>query len=286
MRKTTNKATKEDKIKEIMTQLETGVDEIFSSGKYAEYLKTMSKFHHYSLNNCILIAMQCPEATHVAGYRAWQEKFNRHVKKGETALRIIIPIAHKYTKRVEKEDGSTEDVEAQYIKYTVGSVFNITQTEGEELPSISVDELPETEQESRCKRLYKRICGLSEASVTTEKIDGDCHGYFSPKDNRIVVKKGMTSVQTLKTLVHELAHSKMHGKGCEWEQVDRQTKEMQAESVAYVVCSHLGIDTSEYSFGYIAGWSQGKERKELTSNLEAIKKIASEIIDGVESKAK
>lgn len=281
------KERREAKVEAIMTQLENGVDEIFNSDKYKTYLTTMSKFYHYSLYNCMLIAMQTEgKASHVAGYKAWQENFNRHVKSGEKALQILAPVPHKYKKNVVNEDGTTEEVEGKYFTYRIVSVFDISQTEGEELPSIVVDQLPESEQEQRCKRLFKRICGLSEVPVSMEAIDNNCHGYFSISDNKIVVKKGMTSTQTVKTLVHELAHSKMHGKGCEFEDADRWTKEVQAESVAYIVCSRLGINSSEYSFGYIAGWSKDKKHDELKASLNIIKKIASEIIDGIESETK
>ena len=280
------KERREQKVEAIMSQLETGVDEMFTSDKYRTYLITMSKFYNYSLYNCMLIAMQTEgKASYIAGYKAWQDKFNRHVKSGEKALQILAPVPHKFKKKVENDDGTTEEVEAQYLSYRVVSVFENTQTEGEELPTI-VKELPESEKESRCKRLFARISKLSTCPVSVEKIDGQSHGYFSPSKGIIVVKEGLTNTQSVKTLIHELAHSKMHGKGCEWEKVDRETMEVQAESVAYVVCSRLGIDSSEYSFGYIAGWSKDRKREELKASLKAIKKIASEIIDGIESRAK
>lgn len=279
------KAKREEKVEAIMAQLETGVDELFSSDKYKTYLDTMSKFYSYSLYNCMLIAMQTEgKASYIAGYKAWQDKFNRHVKSGEKALSILAPIPHKYKKKVQNEDGTTEEVEGNYLTYRVVSVFDISQTEGEELPSIVVDQLPESEMEKRNKRLFARISKLANIPVSVEKLDDGSHGYFSPAKGVIVVKDGMTSTQTLKTLIHELAHSKLHGKGCEFEKADRHTMEVQAESVAYVVCSHLGIDTAEYSFGYVAGWSKGKEHKELEASLKAIKKIATEIISGIETK--
>lgn len=285
MRTITNKATKEDKIKEIMARLETGVDELFSSDKYKAYLDTMGKFYSYSLYNCMLIAMQTEgKASYVAGYKAWQDKFNRHVKSGEKALQILAPVPHKFKKKVQNEDGTTEEVEDKYLTYRVVNVFDISQTEGEKLPSIIVNELPESERENRNKRLFARISKLASIPVSVEKLDDGSHGYFSPSKGVIVIKDGMTSTQTLKTLIHEFAHSKLHGKGCEYEKADRHTMEIQAESVAYVVCSHLGIDTAEYSFGYIAGWSKGKEHKELEDSLRTIKKTATEIISGIETK--
>lgn len=279
------KANREEKLEAIKNQLETGVDELFNSDKYKTYLSVMSKFHHYSFGNCLLIAMQSEgKATQVAGYNAWKKDFNRQVKKGEKALQILAPVPHKFKKTIENDDGTTEEKEGQYLTYRIASVFDISQTEGDELPSIVVDELPESEKESKNKRLFTRISKLSAVPVSIEEVSGGAKGYFSPSEGKIVVKEGMTSTQTLKTLIHELAHSKLHCKGGEFEKADRETKEVQAESVAYVVCSYLGIDTSEYSFGYVVGWSKGRKHEELKASLNTIRKTASEIIDGIETK--
>lgn len=276
--------SRDEQIKEITEKLEAGVDELFSSEKFREYLETMSKFYTYSVNNCILIAMQRPEATRVAGYRAWQQKFGRQVKKGEKAIKIIAPIPRSFKKETKKEDGSVEEMDIKFMSYRVTSVFDVSQTEGKELPRITVEMLSDPREEHRCERIFNRISELAPVPVAFEEIDGECKGYFSPSGMRIAIKKGMTNVQSLKTLVHEVAHSLMHGKGCEWEESDAETKEVQAESVAYVVCSRLGIDTGEYSFGYIAGWSKNHEKKTLLTSLEAIRKTAGKIIDAIEGK--
>ncbi len=276
--------SRDEQLKEIMDKLEAGVDELFSSEKFREYLDTMSRFYNYSVNNCILIAMQRPDATRVAGYRAWQQKFGRQVKKGEKAIKIIAPIPRSFKKEVKNDDGSTEETDIKFMSYRVTSVFDVSQTEGKELPTIAVEMLSNPGAEHRCERLFNRIAGLAPVPVEFKEINGGCKGYFSPSGMKIVIKDGMTNVQSLKTLVHEVAHSLMHGKGCEWELSDSRTKEVQAESVAYVVCARLGIDTGEYSFGYVAGWSKSREKKELIESLEAIRKIAGMIIDAIEGK--
>lgn len=276
--------SRDEQLKEIMEKLEAGVDELFSSEKFQEYLDTMSKFYNYSVNNCILIAMQRPDATRVAGYRAWQQKFGRQVKKGEKAIKIIAPIPRSFKKEVKNADGTAEEKDIKFMSYRVTSVFDISQTEGKELPSIAVEMLSDPGAEHRCERLFNRIARLAPVPVEFKEIEGGCKGYFSPSGMKIVIKEGMTNVQSLKTLVHEVAHSLMHGKGCKYEASDARTKEVQAESVAYVVCARLGIDTSEYSFGYVAGWSKSRDKSELVESLEAIRKTAGVIIDAVEGK--
>ncbi len=208
--------TEKQKVKEITDKLEEGLKELFESEKYKSYLSTMSKFHNYSFNNTLLIAMQKPEATLVAGYQAWQKNFNRHVNKGERGIRILAP-----------------------------------------------------------------------APIGFEDIPGASKGYFNIEENRIAVQEGMSESQTLKTMVHETAHSMLHNKEVNKEDLlapakDRNTKEVEAESIAFTVCNHFGIDTSDDSFGYIAGWSNGKDMKERKSSLDTIRRTASELITGIE----
>lgn len=271
-------------MREITERLEKGVAEIFSSEKYREYLKTMSRFHKYSLNNTILIAMQKPEATFVAGFKAWQS-FERHVKKGESGIKIIAPVKLKLSyeeagndsgKNITENDGLQEkdEVEPDILSFKVVNVFDISQTEGKELPKINA-------------RLTGDIKGYEDyieavkqnVPVPVEFIDiyGEANGFFDRE--RIAVRKGMSEIQTIKTLIHEAAHAILHSTP---EEKTRETKEVEAESVAYTVCSHFGIDTSEYSFGYIASWSSTKELKELRDSLETIQKTASDFITGIE----
>lgn len=257
------------KVDEITKKLEDGVKNVFENGNYAEYLKVMSKFHNYSVNNCILIAMQKPEATMVAGYKKWQKEFKRQVKKGEKSIKIIAPLPHK--KLVEK-DG--EEKEVSWISYRAVPVFDISQTEGAEIPTICHD-LKGTVEE------YTTIIGklesLSEVSIVYEDIKGNAKGYYSDAEKKITICKGMEEKQTIKTLVHEITHSILHRKGAETD-TDRRTREVQAERVAYVVCDYLGIDTSDYSFEYIASWSSNKETKELKASLDIIQDTAKKII--------
>ena len=268
-------------IEDITKKLEEGVAGVFQGEGYKTFLNVMAKFHSYSFNNCVLIAMQMPEATRVAGFRSWQTNFNRKVKKGEKAIKILAPIPRKYTKEVENEDGEMELREIRYTAFRAVPVFDVSQTEGEELPSI-------------CKKLEGTVEGfsdliakleeLSPVQVEYKEIQGSANGYYSHTENIIVVDAGMSEQQTVKTLIHEIAHAILHNKdnGIEKE-ADSRTKEVQAESIAYTVCNWLGMDTSEYSFGYVAGWSEGKELKELTASMEVIRMTAGEIIDSLEA---
>ena len=272
-------------VKEITEKLEEGLRDLFNSEKYKNYLTTMSKFHNYSFNNTLLISMQRPDASLVAGYGAWQKNFDRHVKKGAKGIKIISPVKLKVDMedKDSPEEGATKKVEV--TKFKVATVFDVSDTEGKELPAIGVDQL--TGQVEKYHQLTKAIEEISKVPIEYRNIDGGAKGFFSQKENKIVVQKDMTQAQTLKTLIHELAHSILHGQlenGVESEgsKKDRRTKEVEAESVAFTVCSYFGVDTSDYSFGYIAGWSSGKEMEELKSSMQTIRRTSNEIICSIE----
>lgn len=265
-------------MKEITEKLENGVKGLFESERYAEYLSFMGRFHNYSAANCVLIWIQKPTASLVAGYKSWQAK-GRQVRKGEKGIQILAPSFHKVVKEITNPDGEKEEKEIEYKTFHTISVFDVSQTEGEEIPSI-VDEL--TGKVNDFGKLLEKLHSVSPVPVTFEEIKGGSRGYFNFVDKRIAVQSGMSEQQTVKTLIHEIAHSILHNKETgEEKDADRNTKEVQAESVAYCVCDYLGLDTSEYSFGYIAGWSSGKEAKELIESIEVIRKTAVEIIEGL-----
>lgn len=270
-----------DQIKEITEKLEKGVQEVFTGDAYAKYLEFVSKFYDYSANNCMLIWLQMPTASLVAGYKAWQTKFNRQVKKGEKAIRILAPCPHKFKKEVEDEDGNKTEKTIEYMIFRATSVFDISQTEGEEIPSVCNMLTGEVENYSELLESLKRV---SPVPVSFENIEGGANGYYSYLEKRIALNEGMSEQQTIKTAIHEIAHSILHNKedGEEME-ADKRTKEVQAESVAYTVCNYLGLDTSDYSFGYVAGWSAGKEVKELIASMEVIRKTAKSIIEGLKA---
>lgn len=268
-------------IKEITEQLEKGVKEVFNSDRYKNYLDTMSKFYQYSANNVMLILMQKPDASLIASYKSWQKDFKRNVKKGEHAIRILAPITHKYTKEVELQDGTKEEREGSWLSYMGVPVFDISQTEGESLPSLVTRLTGDVEQ---FNTLLANLIAVSPVQVEYEDIQSAALGYFNSAENRIAIKEGMAQEQTIKTLVHEIAHAMLHNDNGEESETDHDTKEVQAESVAYTVCKALGINTDEYSFGYIAGWSKGKEVKELTASMEVIRKTAKTIIDAIHGK--
>lgn len=289
-----------DKIKEITDKLEAGIKDLFSSERYMEYLQTMSKFHNYSFNNTLLIMFQKPDASAIAGYNAWKDKFHRQVKKGEKGIKIIAPAPYKKTIEVEKLDKAGQPVfdgdgkpvmttkEIQVPTFKVTSVFDVSQTEGEPLPTIATQLEGNIETYEKFFRTLKEI---SPVPITLEPIDSGANGFFNPVENRIVVKDSLSEMQTIKTTIHEIAHSILHAlpeKGEDGVTVDdrpdSRTKEVQAESIAYTVCQRFGIDTSDYSFGYIAGWSSGQETKELKASLEVIRETASDIIEKIEEK--
>ena len=285
-----------ERMKEITDRLETGIQELFESERYKAYLTTMSKFHSYSFNNTLLIAMQGGQL--VAGYNKWRDDFHRNVKKGEKAIKILAPAPFKAKKEVQKLDAQgrpvmgkdgkpvTEVQEIQVPAFKIVSVFDVSQTEGEPLPSIGVEEL--TGSVERYGEFFKALEQTSLVPIGFEDIPGGSHGYYHLTEKRIAIQEGMSELQTLKTAIHEIAHSKLHAIDPEApaiEQADRpdsRTREVQAESVAYAVCQHYGLDTSDYSFGYVAGWSSGKDLKELKASLETIRATAHELITTID----
>lgn len=289
--------TEQQRVKEITDKLEEGLKELFESEKYKSYLNTMSKFHNYSFNNTLLIAMQKPEATLVAGYKAWQKNFDRHVNKGEKAIRILAPAPYKIKEERDKLDPVTgellfdengmpqkENVEITIPAFRPVSVFDVSQTDGKPIPELETAELLQTVE--GYEDFVKALMEVAPVPIGFEDIPGESKGYFHTEEKRIAVQENMSESQTLKTMVHEVAHSMLHNKELNKEMdapvKDRNTKEVEAESIAYTVCQHFGIDTSDYSFGYIAGWSSGKEMTELKASLDTIRRTASELITGIE----
>lgn len=271
--------TKNNNIEEITEKLEQGVHEVFDSEKYKAYLEFVSRFYDYSANNCILIWMQRPDASLVAGYKAWQTKFNRQVKKGEKGIKILAPIPHKFKKVDKDENGKEVEKEIQYTTFRAISVFDISQTEGEEIPSFVSDLQGAVEN---YVEIVEKLKALSPVPVIFEAFEGSAKGYFSHVEQRIVVQPDLSEQQSLKTLIHEIAHAILHNQeDGEQKDADRHTAEVQAESVAFTVCAALGVDTSDYSFGYVAGWSCGKEVKELTASMDVIRRTAKEIIESL-----
>ena len=287
-----------EKLKEITDRLEQGIAELFDSERYKEYLKVMSKFHNYSFRNTVLIAMQKPDASLLAGFSAWKNNFERNVMKGQKGIKIIAPSPYKIKQEMQKidphtqkpvigKDGKpvTEEKEVTIPAYKVVSVFDVSQTEGKELPDIAVDEL--TGDVDRYKDFFAALEKTSPVPIAFENIEGGSHGYYHLEDKRIAINEGMSELQTLKTAIHEIAHAKLHDidlnapKDEQQPHVDRRTREVEAESVAYTVCQHYGLDTSDYSFGYVAGWSSGRELSELKSSLETIRSAAAEIINSI-----
>ena len=288
-----------EKLKEITDRLEQGISELFESDRYKEYLSVMSKFHNYSFNNTVLIAMQKPDASLIAGFNAWKNEFGRNVKRGEKGIRIIAPSPFKVKKEMEKIDPKTqrpvigrdgkpvtEEREVTIPAFKVVSVFDVSQTEGRELPNLAVDAL--TGDVDKYKDFFAALEKTSPVPVGFEKIEGGAHGYYHLEEERIALNEGESQLQSLKTLIHEIAHAKLHSIDLnipldeQPNRPDRRTREVEAESIAYTVCQHYGLDTSDYSFGYVAGWSSGKELTELKNSLETIRSTAAEIIGSVD----
>ena len=300
---------KRQEIEKITKELDEQVSKLFDSETYKRYLKTMSKFHNYSFNNTLLIAMQRPDASLVAGFNAWKQNFHRNVKRGEKGIKILAPAPVKVDREMEiidprtqkpvlDKDGrpKTETVKVTIPLYKVAYVYDLAQTEGDELPSLGVNEL--TGKVDGYKKLIKAVESVSPVPVSYEDIEGNAKGFYSLSDKKIVIQQGMSELQTLKTLIHELSHSLLDDKDGPKIDVDRgekttrNDKEVTAESVAYTVLSYLNLaddksgedKVGEYSFGYICGWSSGKELKELKESMETICKTASYIITGIEDK--
>lgn len=288
--------TEKQRVQELTDKLEQGLQNLFNSDSYRNYLSTMSKFHNYSFNNTLLIAMQKPDATLVAGYKAWQKNFERHVNKGEKAIRILAPAPYKIKEERDKIDPVTqellldkdgnpqkEEVEITIPAFRAVSVFDVGQTDGKPIPELAAKEL--LSDVEGYQDMIRAVEAISPVPIELEEIAGDSKGYYDREAKRIAVQENMSESQTLKTMIHEVAHSKLHSKEVEQDEQmrkDRNTKEVEAESVAYTVCQHFGIDTSDYSFGYIAGWSSGRDTKELRSSMDTIRRTASELITGIE----
>ena len=281
-----------DKMKEITDRLEQGILGIYESDRYADYLRTMSKFHNYSFNNTILIAMQ--GGSLVKGFRQWEKEFDRHVKPGEKAIKILAPAPFTVKKQMEKidpdtkqpvvdKDGKavTEEKEIQIPAFKVVSVFDVSQTEGKELPDLGITELAgDVEQ---YKDFFAALERTSPFDISFEALGGSVKGRCNYEENRIIINEGMDELQNIKTAIHEIAHATLHDPGGDAkDRPRRNTREVEAESVAYAVCQHYGLDTSDYSFGYIAGWSSGKELAELKGSLETIRSTAAKLIDTID----
>lgn len=284
--------TREEKMSTIQKKLEDGVRAIFTSEKYQEYISAMSKFPRYSINNCILIASQLPEASLVCGFRKWQTEFNRTVNKGEHGIMILAPIKGKTevveevfdenNKAVVDENGNqkTEKVTREYQTFRPVYVFDVSQTSGDPLPTLA-SELNETVDSF--EEMKSVLISISPVPVSFETINGGANGYYSPTAGKIVIDERLPQLQMLKTMVHEIAHATL-GHGSKEDKWDRQTKEVQAESVAYWVTQMIGLDTSDYSFGYISGWSKDKEVSELKESLDVIKQTADKLSSSIEEK--
>lgn len=274
-----------EKVKEITDRLEHGLQDFFQSSKYRDYLKVMARFHNYSLNNTVLIAMQNPHATLVAGYTTWKQQ-GRQVMKGQKSIKVIAPAPYKVKRETVLLDEKTgkpvmrdgkevkKEVEVTVPAYRIASVFDVSQTEGRELPDI-VEVL--SGDVGQYRDMFRAVELTSPVPVGFEKIGGKIHGYYHQTEKRIAIDEGMGQMQNLKTLIHEIAHARLHDRK-DGKIPDRHTREVQAESIAYCVCQYFGLDTSDYSFGYVAGWSSGKTLPELKASLETIRKASAELI--------
>ena len=298
----TDRPSQAERVKALTDRLEQGVKDLFESGRYAAYLNAMSKFHSYSANNLLLILLQCPHASQVAGYTTWKKDFGRNVKRGEKGIQILAPCPYKILTKRDKLDPNTNcpvlDANGEPVSewvlmkrqsFKIVTVFDVSQTEGRELPRLGVEELTGTV--AYYQALSGAIEDLSPVPIHYKApVSPSAKGCYSHLAQCVYVRPGMSQVQTIKTLLHEVAHAKLHalpvenGVITELPEKNRRTREVEAESVAYVVCQHFGIDTSDYSFGYVAGWSRGRELEELRTSLECIRATAAELIDGIESR--
>ena len=288
-----------ERMKEITDKLEAGIQALFESERYKNYLTAMSKFHNYSFNNTMLIAMQKPDATFVAGYTSWKNNFGRQVVSQAKSIKVLAPSPYKIKKEIDKIDPKTqkpvtdkngkpvkEETEITVPAFKVVSVFDVSQTEGKELPSIGVDEL--TGDVEHYADFFKAAELSAPVPVGFEKIAGGSKGYYSQTDKRIAINEGMSELQNIKTLIHETSHAKLHDIDLnappekQADRPDRRTREVQAESIAYAVYQHYGLDTSDYSFSYVAQWSSGRELAELKASLETIRSTASELIKDID----
>ena len=289
-------AARRQVMKELTDRLEQGVQDVFTSDKYRAYLSCMSKFHHYSLNNTLLIAMQKPDASLVAGYQAWKQKHGRQVRKGEKGIKILAPAPYKVKEEKDVIDPATrqpmlsadgkpqkETVTVERPAFKIATVFDVRQTEGKDLPTLGVEEL--TGDVQGFQDFFEALKRTSPVSITLEQIPSSAKGYYHLEENRIAIQDGMSEVQTIKTAIHEISHAMLHSRERMKESgvvKNDRTREVEAESIAFCVASHYGIDTSDYSFGYIAGWSSGKETAELKASLETIRSETSELITSID----
>lgn len=277
-----------ERLKALTDQLEQGVSGIFQSGQYAAYLTAMSKFHHYSFGNTMLIFTQCPNATHVAGYHDWRRNLGRQVKRGERGITILAPCPYRRKEEVEEaaSDGlSSASIQwVQRMGFRTVTVFDVSQTEGKPLPELAKKLTGDVAQ---YESMIAALRGISPYPISIEPFPGTAYGCCNFVEQRILVQPGMSQTQTIKTLIHEVSHAKLHAPtektdGKLPQSKQRFVREMEAESVAYVVCRHFGVDTSDYSFGYVAGWSRGRELSQLRESLDLIRNTAAELIDGID----
>lgn len=281
-----------DKVKELLDKLEAGVKEVFESEQYKAYLKAMSKFHSYSFGNVMLILLQCPNASLVAGFHKWKKDFGRTVKKGEHGIQILAPCPHKrfVEQEVEKPDGTKEKESVLIVQqgFKVAYVFDVSQTEGRELPSFGVDKL--TGDVQHYDELYKAIESVAPVPIAFRSATEHSEGCYNHKEQKIYINEGLSQIQTVSVMIHETAHAILHalpvenGKIVGKPEKDRRTREVEAESVAYIVCQHFGIETGDSSFAYVTSWSKNKELPELKASLECISKTASKMIEDITEK--
>lgn len=283
-----------EQIKEITEKLQQGIEDLFESEKYKNYLKTMSKFTSYSLNNTMLIAMQKPDATTVAGYTTWKQ-MNRQVVKGSKAIKILAPCIYKKKpdsdisdmpdKNIQnKDDKDSAEPEKILVGFKIVNVFDYSQTEGEPLPEITHKLEDNVDEYADFMEALKQF---SPVPIEFKAIDGSANGYYHLVDKNIVIDDGMSQMMNIKTSIHEISHALLHDQDTGSEKdnsLNRETKEVQAESVAFTVCNYYNLNTSDYSFGYIGGWSSGKDLKELKASLETIRQTSQMIITGINQK--
>jgi len=281
-----------EKIKELTDKLEAGVKEVFESEQYKSYLRAMSKFHSYSFGNVMLILMQCPNASLVAGFHKWKKDFGRNVKKGEQGIKILAPCPYKkfVEQEVEKPDGTKELETVLQVRqgFKLAYVFDVSQTEGRELPSYGVDRL--TGDVQHYDELCNAIKALSPVPIVLRQRMDSSEGCYNHKEQKIYINDDLSQIQTVSVMIHEVSHAILHALPVENGEIvgipekDRRTREVEAESVAYVVCQHFGIETGDSSFAYVTSWSKNKELPELKASLECISKTASQMIEGITEK--
>ena len=299
-----DKPTNRERLQQITAGIEQGIKELFESEKYMRYLSVMSRFHRYSVNNTMLIYMQKPDATLVAGYNKWKNQFERHVKRGEHGITIIAPTPFKKKIEEQKLDPDTkapildaegkavmEEREVEIPMFRPVKVFDVSQTDGKPLPELASSLSGNVQNYEAFMEALRRSAPVP---LSVEPMAANMDGYFSPDRQRIAIRAGMSEVQTVSAAVHEIAHSKLHNYAKAQEEAvragdkeppkkkDRNTEEVEAESISYAVCQYYGIQTGENSFGYIANWSQGKELPELRASLETINKTAGELINDID----